>query len=183
MPKISILHQSDDHPGFTGIVAKFVEHYAQLYHPPGIITYHVDNWFGERWLGFAGKFKGMAGIRNRSVNNTTLALPPFRPSRIQSCREYARTADNSYQLIKMTPHGMHRERNGGEYTNLHRPNLYFWYAGNTRNNTNGSLMIYDVTREGTTGWYLGFDRNPDWALTRTVNVTREECEKILVGVE
>ncbi|MBA2114285.1 hypothetical protein HOV93_14420 [Planctomycetes bacterium FF15] len=179
MPTIPLPLTSDDHPDFIQIVESFVEHYAGLYHPPGIMVYHVDNWFGERWLGFVGKFKGVAGVRNRSVNNTTLPLPPFRPSRILSCRDFASTPDDGYQLLNSTSRGMHEERNGGEFRNLNRLNLYCWYSGNTKTNSNGSLMIYDVTHEGSTGWYIGFSRIKDWSIARTVNITREECQRIL----
>lgn len=179
MSLIPISATSEDHPEFVQIVGTFVEHYAQLYHPPGILIHHVDNWFGERWLGFAGKLKGAVGIRNRSVNNTTLPLPPFRPSRILSCHDFASTPNAGYQLFSTTSHGLHRERNGGEYNHLHRLNLYVWYSGNTQSNTNGSLMIYDVTEDGSTGWYIGLSRKRDWSITQTVNVTKDECRRIL----
>ncbi len=168
----------DDDSDFIQVVNTFIEHYAQLYRPPGIIIHHVDNWFGQRWLGFAGKFQGLAGVRNRSVKNSLLPLPPFRPSRILSYVDLASTEDGAYQLFDHSSHGMHEERNGGQYRHLHRLNLYCWYSGSTKLNTNGSLMIYDVTPEGSTGWYIGFSRNTGWCVAQTVNISRDECQRI-----
>lgn len=179
MNTIKLEATSSDDRSFVDLVAAFVSHYAELYSTETVHVIHVDNWFGERWLGFAGKLLGVAGARNRKINDTTLPSPPFRPSRIITASAYYRKADGRYTEAESTLAGLHAEKNGGQFWDLNRPGLYCWYSGNTAVNTTGSLMIYDVTREGSSGWYVLFDRNTDWHITRTTNVAREECSHII----
>jgi hypothetical protein len=40
-------------------------------------------------------------------------------------------------------------------------------------------MVYEVAREGSSGWYIGFDRNPDWRPITAKNVSLEECKAIM----
>ena len=85
-----IPHNELDDPAFISLVGTFVNAYANSASATRIYLIHIDNWFGERWLGFAGKFRGIAGIRQRrgklGVDERTrsLAIPPFRPSRVQT---------------------------------------------------------------------------------------------------
>ncbi len=167
-----------DDCNFVDLVATFVSHYATLYSSNMVRVIHVDNWFGARWLGFAGKILGAAGARNRKINDATLPSPPFRPSRIITALTYDRGIDGRYTRTESSLAGLHAEKNGAQFWHLHRPGLYCWYSGNTLSNTTGSLMIYDVTRDGSSGWYVFFDRNSDWHVTGTTNVTREECTRI-----
>jgi hypothetical protein len=44
----------------------------------------VDYWFGSRWLEFAGKMLGMAGVWSPH----TPCIPPFAPARIVSQRRF-----------------------------------------------------------------------------------------------
>ena len=50
-----------------------------------VVAVHIDHWFGDRWLGFYGKFLGAAGVRNRRLTDE-LTPPPFHPHRVQSAR-------------------------------------------------------------------------------------------------
>lgn len=168
-----------DDRNFVDLVATFVSHYATLYSSDMVRVIHVGNWFGERWLGFAGKILGAAGARNRKINDATLPSPPFRPSRIKTVHTYHRGIDGLYLESESSLAGLHAEKNGGQFWHVYRPGLYCWYSGNTLSNTTGALMIYDVTRDGSSGWYILFDRNADWHVTRTTNVRREECTRII----
>ena len=179
MQAIELDTTSIDDWRFIDLVASFVSHYATLYSSGMVRVIHVDNWFGERWLGFAGKILGAAGVRNRKINDVTLPSPPFRPSRIKTALTYYREAHGRYTKAESTLAGLHAEKSGAKFWHLFRPGLYCWYSGNTLANTTGSLMIYDVTRDGSSGWYVLFDRNTDWQVTRTTNVAREECTGIV----
>lgn len=166
-----------DDPGFVRLVSSFVSYYADLYRSNTVRVIHIDNWFGDRWLGFAGKLLGAAGVRNQKLSDTTLPSPPFRPSRIRSALTLDRS-DSGYSIVSESLAGLHAEKNGGDFWHLRRPGIYCWYSGNTANNTTGALMMYDVTRDGSSGWYIGFDRNPSWRVTRTVNISFEECKRV-----
>jgi hypothetical protein len=182
MPSIEVLETEFDDPDFVALVSAFVSHYAELYAHTFVKVIHIDNWFGERWLGFAGKFQGIAGMRNLSLH-MRLPAPPFRPSRVISCYDFDRTADKMYTRTKGDFSNIHAEKNGGDVWHLYRPGLYCWYSGNTRANTTASLMIYDVTsvgnkRVGYDAWYVMFDKNEEWGFTKCRNVSPEECIKI-----
>lgn len=40
-------------------------------------------------------------------------------------------------------------------------------------------MMYDVNEIGANGWYLGFAIRDNWQLVDTVNVSRDECARVL----
>ncbi len=178
MPSIELIDTEIDDSAFVALASSFASHYAELYKHPLVKVIHIDNWFGERWLGFAGKFKGIAGIRNRSLH-MRLPVPPFRPSRVVSAYDFRRNPDGSYTRSQGRISTLHAEKNGGIVWNLYEPGLYCWYSGNTSTNTTASLMIYDVTRDGNNAWYVMFDKSDEWNFTKCRNVSPEECMKIV----
>lgn len=179
MHSIQIEATTIDDVDFVELISRFVSHYADAYKTPRICVVHVDNWFGARWLGFQGKISGAAGVRCRSVNDCTLPTPPFKPSRIKSALELRRDANSRYAVVSESLAGLHADKPGDEFWNLIRSGIYCWYSGSTKTNTSGSLMVYDVTSEGSSGWYIGFDRAPNWRPTTTRNVSIQECKAIM----
>jgi hypothetical protein len=178
MPSIELIETETDDPHFVALVNSFISHYADSGHPKIVKVIHIDSWFGERWLGFAGKFRGIAGIRNRSLY-TRLPAPPFIPSRVISAYDFHLNHDESYTRYVGEFRTIHTYKNGGVVWHLHRPGLYCWYSGNTVSNTTASLMIYEVTREGNNAWYVSFDMRGKWDFTKCRNVSPEECAKIV----
>jgi hypothetical protein len=168
-----------DDPAFVNLVSIFVSHYTDVCQAVTVRVVHITNWFGDRWLGFQGKVSGAAGVRNRNVNDCTLPAPPFKPSRIHSALEFHRDVNSHYTVVSDSIAGLHADKPGSEFWYLTRPGIYSWYSGNTNTNTTGSLMIYEVSRESSSGWYIGFDRNPDWRPVTAKNVSLEECEAIV----
>lgn len=67
MAAIELMNTESDDPRFVALASTFISQYAEICHHTFVKVIQVDNWFGERWLGFAGKFKGIAGMRNRSL--------------------------------------------------------------------------------------------------------------------
>lgn len=179
MNSIQLEATAIDDPTFVDLVSLFVSHYADVCQAVAVRVVHIDNWFGDRWLGFQGKIMGAMGIRNRRVNDCTLPAPPFKPSRVVSALELHRDADSQYSVVSNSIAGLHADKPGSEFWYLTRTGIYAWYSGNTKTNTTGSLMVYEVTREGSSGWYIGFDRNPDWHPTMARNVSLEECEAVI----
>ena len=181
MTLIQIETTAIDDIAFVRLVSRFVNHYVDACESSQVYLVHVDNWFGERWLGFRGKVLGAAGVRNRHVNDCELPAPPFKPSRIESALEFHRQSDVQYDVVSDSMAGLHADKPGDAFWYPKRPRIYCWYSGNTLVNTNGSLMIYDVTRDGSSGWYIGFARNRTWQPTTTKNMSMEECKAILNG--
>ena len=71
------IEQEDDDRTFLGYVHAVIDRI--LVEPvTGIYITKVDAWFGERWVGFAGKTLGAAGVHFRDE----LRIPPFVPNRV-----------------------------------------------------------------------------------------------------
>lgn len=179
MELIELICAETDDPSFVALTGHFLSYYANLHQASFVKVIHIDNWFGRRWLGFAGKFKGIAGIRNRSLD-TRLPAPPFRPSRVLSAYDFERNEDGGYSRSSGEFSTIHAEKNGGIIWNLYRSGLYCWYSGNTLGNTTGALMVYDVAGSGNNAWYIMFDQLSDgWNLSQCVNVSPDECSRVI----
>lgn len=68
MSAIELVSAEIDDAAFVSLAGSFVNHYATLTSCQKVLVIHIDNWFGERWLGFAGKYKGVAEIRARTLS-------------------------------------------------------------------------------------------------------------------
>ena len=167
-----------DDPAFVALANSFLVHYFEYYSPRFIYVTHINNWFGERWLGFAGKFKGVAGIRQRrgklGTDGPSLAIPPFKPSRVISSVGL-QLRDDEWSSFDAT---LHMDKNGGIVHTLYNAGLFLWYSGNTIENTTASLMFYEVNRGGQNAWYLNFEKKDDWQFVSCRNIASEECRKI-----
>jgi hypothetical protein len=78
-----VQQRGSDAAGFVAQVDSIVACAART-SPTEVILVRIDNWFGERWLGFAGKLVGAAGVRYAN----RLVVPPFVPSRVVEQRCY-----------------------------------------------------------------------------------------------
>ena len=179
-----ILPQNDnDDEQFISLVDSFVRAYRAENSAQHVALIHIDNWFGERWLGFAGKFRGMASIRQRHGKlgidgERSLAIPPFRPTRVQAYAGFTFNVDDTTTPYQLWP--IHREKNGGWTQRLWGSGLYAWYSGNSAINTNGCLMVYELNREGQNAWYLQFqkDSNRKWDVVSCRNTQIARCRAI-----
>lgn len=168
-----------DDESFVNLISHFVGYYLNACQPPRACIVHIDNWFGDRWLGFQGKILGAAGVRNRNVNDCQLPIPPFKPSRVISALEFRPQSDGQYKLTPKLSTNLHANKRGDTFWYFTHPGLYCWYSGGTTTNTNGSLMIYDVTAEGSSGWYIGFTRKDLWQPIVARNISLEECNTVM----
>ena len=179
-----IPHNELDDPAFISLIGAFVNAYAKSASATRIYFIHIDNWFAERWLGFAGKFRGIAGIRQRrgklgvDVRTRSLAIPPFRPSRVQAYAGFSIAEDGT--INEITAYPLQREKNGGCIHTLSGDGLYAWYSGNTAQNTTGCLMVYELNPGGQDAWYLNFsnDASGKWDVASCRNTQLAECRAI-----
>lgn len=169
---------SNEDARFVCLVSAFASHYANLYRPPRLVFIQIDHWFGRKWLGFKGKLLGALGVHAdvSDSDRITLPKPPFSPTRVQSSKSFVPNG-NEWEYDR--EFGMHEKKNGGAFRNINRRGLYCWYSGGTVTNTHGSLMVYDVNEIGANGWYIGFALKNDWQLVDTVNVSRDECARVM----
>ena len=169
---------SDDDIHFLLHVERIVRGVTGIHTPPYVQVHRVDNWFGDKWLQFAGKALGALGIWDRH----NAIVPPFVPNRITAQSHFVSGANNSYQY----------DGNGIEI-HLKRPsrdNLVnrvrqtipntglFWFSGNTKQNARGGIMGYTPCSSGFWGWYLGFARNTEWQICKQVNFHDTELAQL-----
>lgn len=182
MSLIELQHTEIDDPNYTMIVGRFLSHYAEISGYPTVTAVHIDNYFSERWLGFAGTFRGIAGLRNVTLHNR-LPKPPFRPSRVISASVFQYSGSASYTESAIKISTLHTEKNGGITSDIYWPGLYCWYSGNTKSNTTGSMMIYEVTYKGNNAWYIAFDKRGEWKFTKCKHVSPKECINIMHSID
>jgi hypothetical protein len=141
---------------------------------------HVDNWFGERWLGFRGKVLGAAGRHSRSLKET-LVVPPFHPNRVLSECEYVVCETCVEKRAVESSKGLHYDRESGENLNMkmREDGVYVWYSGNTVKNSQGAVMIYVVNHGEYFGMYMMFEKREGWKLVRSAGISRKECYELI----
>src|SRR5688500_17691444 len=94
----------DDDPEFLDLAGRLIGGAAIAYEL-GVVAVHIDHWFGDRWLGFCGKYLGMAGVRTADFTKS-LTPPPFHPHRIHSVRYYWHSAQGFQHSDDVkSPHG------------------------------------------------------------------------------
>jgi hypothetical protein len=69
--------QQGDSAEFMGKARALAIGVARDSEPARLYVIRIDNWFGPRWMLFAGKAIGLVG-----VHKTRLHIPPFVPSRV-----------------------------------------------------------------------------------------------------
>ena len=168
-----------DDLGFVTAVAEAVTGAAARERFRSVRVVQIDGWFGPRWLGFCGKWRGAAGVRMRRVNDARMPVPPFRPSRVVDERRLRLDG----RAWREEPAGgpLHVEKNGGAFHELLFSGLYVWYSGGTaaEGHTTGSLIVTEVDLGRGDGWYAQFDRPAGdaggrWLVGRVANITRPE---------
>jgi hypothetical protein len=119
------------------------------FQPREVYLVKIDNWFGDRWLGFSHKLMGAAGVHYRH----TLRVPPFVPARVVYERHFRRVEDGEY-VAAGTMSQLHVEQsseaNARRLMSAVCANAaVFWWSGETRANQRGALMAYLPTSIGT----------------------------------
>src|SRR5262249_55901674 len=103
----------------------------------------VDNWFGDRWLNFSGKILGQLSYHKLS----RITFPPFVPNRL---RNYAMCEwsdeKNDYVELEDPPMVHKWQKSTENFQNFvdsaYPDSAFFWFSGNTKLNSRGSVMGY-----------------------------------------
>jgi hypothetical protein len=164
---------------------------ARNYEPAHLYVIRIDNWFGPKWMHFAGKFT--AGERPRGfptasigVHKTRLHVPPFVPSRVVGQRVFV--GPDYEETVAAAP--LHIECQSQQalsrrIVDIDKDAAFLWFSGESEAQKRGSVMVYlpdafDATAPRRTGlrdcdaFYVGFSqRNGDWepAMLRGVSLT------------
>ncbi len=154
--------QSDD-PSFVQLIAKILDSVVSQYSPEILTVIQIDNWFDHKWLNFSGKVLGALGVWK-----SELTLPPFHPNRVIS-QATSRLTDGQYQQFEAPP--LHVLQQSDENLNRKvrcqtKSGVFAWWSGNTLANGRGSLMVYAEIEDQPSTWFLGFQRNGKWKISK-----------------
>jgi hypothetical protein len=172
--------ESDD-AAFLAIVKELVEGLVVSMEPRSVYVMRVDNWFGPRWLGFAGKIcQGLLGT-GRNITDDAISIPPFVPARIVSERCFVRAAD---EYVESSEGSLHRHQVSAENVNRRLvkragDGLFVWCSAASAENERASLMV--VVTKGTEqdAWYAGFVKRADgWSYGHLSGVGRDQLARI-----
>jgi hypothetical protein len=163
-----------------GDSAKFIEKARAIaigvaldYVPVRLYVVRIDNWFGPKWMHFAGKFT--AGKRLRGfptvaigVHKTRLHVPPFVPSRVVGQRVFV--GPDYEETIAAVP--LHigcpsQQALSRRIADIDKDAAFLWFSGESEAQKRGSVMVYlpdafDATAPRRTGlrdceaFYVGF---------------------------
>jgi hypothetical protein len=165
---------SADAPEFIARVETIAAR-ATYSHPETVYLVRIDNWFGERWVGFAGKVSGVMGVRFQS----NLVLPPFAPSRVvrQVCYRFSTPAGGYVREECAEPIHVHQPSSANlrRFVSLLLPtSALVWFSDQSARSGRGSVMAYVPSAEGHDAWYVDFASAGGWTAKRLIGLTQEE---------
>ena len=115
---------------------------AQEYEPARLYVIRIDNWFGPRWMHFAGKFTAgkHAAI---GVHKTPLHVPPFVPHRVVAERVFAgpdfeETVAAAPLHIKIPSKNALQRR----IADIDKDAAFIWFSGESEAQKRGAVMVY-----------------------------------------
>ncbi len=175
---------------------------VQEYEPARLYVIRIDNWFGPKWMHFAGKFtvgKHPRGLPTAAigVHKTRLHLPPFVPNRVIAERvfvgqNFEETVDAAPLHIEI-PSKIALQR---RIADIDKDAAFVWFSGESEAQKRGTVMVYlpdafDPTapRRGSLGhrgklgssgaFYVGFSqREISWEPAMLRGVSRGEVNHL-----
>ena len=169
----------DDHddPSFLAIIKSMITGIAELHRPGELRIFKIDHWFDDKWVGFAGKISGAAGIRQ----SDPVVVPPFTQNRIRGCSKWVRD-DRGYRYEGDGPEIHHV---GWSPINQQEPlrhdvpdGALFWFSGDTAATDHGSLMGYVPIEDDWWMCYVGYVKIDEWKISKRVEITEDEIAHI-----
>jgi hypothetical protein len=149
--------------------------------PARLYVIRIDNWFGPRWMHFAGKALGLVGVHPLRP----LHVPPFVPHRVVAERVFAGPAYE--ETVVMPP--LHIECPSSRallrrITDIDKDGAFVWFSGVSEAQRRGAVMVYlpidsdQTARDGlrrTGAFYVGFsEREMGWEPSMLRGVSRGE---------
>jgi hypothetical protein len=178
--------QPGDSTEFIGKARAIAIGISRDFAPARLYIIRIDNWFGPRWMLFAGKFTASKGAAI-GVHKTRLHVPPFVPSRVVEQRVFA--GPEFEQTVATAP--LHIEISSKlalqrRIADVDKDAAFLWFSGESEAQKRGSVMVYlpitfDPTarrREGLRGtgaFYVGFSQGEiNWRPAMLRGVSRGE---------
>lgn len=179
-----------DSAEFMKKVQSLVVGVACDYEPARLYVVRIDNWFGPRWMHFAGKFTAGKGFAI-GVHKKILHVPPFVPHRVIAEQVFA--GSNYEERITRPP--LHIECTSElaltrRIADVDKEAAFVWFSSESEVQKRGSVMVYlpfasaPVTsrrheRRRSGASYIGFSqREGGWEPAMLRGISRGEVEHL-----
>jgi TPR repeat protein len=181
--------QQGDSAGFMRKVRSLVVGVARDYEPERLYVIRIDNWFGPKWMNFAGKVS-VGKHFYAGIHKITLHVPPFVPHRVVAERVFA---GPNYDETIARPQ-LHIECTSmlaltRRIADLDKKAAFVWFSGGSEAQKRGSVMVYlpiaspsrairrDERRTG--AFHIGFSqREMSWEPAMLRGISRGEVEHL-----
>lgn len=191
--------QPGDSAEFMRKVQVIVVGVARDYEPARLYVIRIDNWFGPKWVRFAGKVS-VGKHFYAGIHKVALHVPPFVPHRVVSERVFA--GPNCDETVARPP--LHIECASmlaltRRIADVDKEAAFIWFSSNSEAQQRGSIMVYLPVaavpppnhrdwRKRSGAFYIGFSQGEDgWEPAMLRGVSRgevqhlEECGRALIG--
>ncbi len=187
-----------DSAEFMKKVQALVVGVARDYMPARLYVIRIDNWFGPKWMRFAGKLS-VGKHFYAGIHKVTLHVPPFVPHRVVAERVFA--GPNYDETVARPP--LHIECASmlaltRRIADVDKEAAFIWFSGQSEVQKRGSIMVYlpvastpmtSQRRECRTGaFYVGLsEHETGWNPAMLRGISRgevehlEECGSALIG--
>jgi TPR repeat protein len=134
--------QPGDSAEFMKKVQTIVVGAARDYNPVRLYAIRIDNWFGPKWMHFAGKFSAGKHFY-AGIHKVTLHVPPFVPHRVVAERVFA---GPNYDGTVARPQ-LHIECASmlaltRRIADVDKDAAFVWFSGQSEVQKRGSVMVY-----------------------------------------
>lgn len=160
------------------------------YEPARLYVIRIDNWFGPKWMGFAGKFSVAKGV-GFGVHKRRLHVPPFVPQRVVAERVFV--GPDYEETVVMPP--LHIDCPGKEalkrrIEDIDKDAAFLWFSAESEEQKRGSVMVYlpmafdaAVHRRGELrgcgAFYVGYsERETGWEPAMLRGISRGEMRHL-----
>lgn len=178
--------QHGDSAEFMRKVQALVVGVALDYLPARLHVIRIDNWFGSKWIRFAGKFSAGKHFY-AGIHKVTLHVPPFVPHRVVAERVFA--GPNYDESVARPP--LHIECASmlaltRRISDVDKEAAFIWFSSDSEAQQRGSIMVYLPVcalpppnrrewRRRSGAFYMGFSqRQGSWELAMLRGISRGE---------
>ncbi len=167
-----------DAAGFVEIVRSLARGVVREQQPKRLYVIRIDNWFGPRWLKFAGKFTAgkhfYAGAHKKHLH-----VPPFVPSRVISERVF--TGPDFVETTVTTPLHINCPSMVALLRRIEQVDkdaVFLWFSGKSEMQGRGAVMVYLPVVSNESGFYAGYANNDGWQPSMLRYISRSEVEQL-----
>ncbi len=179
-----LVHQAGDSIEFLERARAIILGVTRQHQPARLHLIRIDNWFGPKWLHFAGKALGALGI-----HSSTLHVPPFVPHRVVSEQTFVGPTFD----VSLATHPLHIDTPSiralrRRISDIDQDAVFVWFSGQSEQNR-GAIMVYSPASDevperpsslrGAGAFYAGFAQDEaGWNLVQLRGLSRGEVQHL-----